>query len=191
MKSGIPRDPALRMLAKLARNNALANYRLAQAVIGLDQSQFEARRESFFPSLKATLNHILVIDRFYIDALEGGTLGPKAWENEEPFDTAQALYIAQRESDATLVTFCDRLTVADLSRPVAIHRQSRIQTERCDDVLSHLLAHQTHHRGQVHAMLSGTPVPPPQLDEFLVSDDAPFRLEELAALGWTETDLGF
>lgn len=191
MKSGIFRDPALRMPAKLARNNALANYRLAQAVIGLDQSQFEARRVSFFPSLKATLNYILVIDRFYIDALEGGTLRPKAWENEEPFDSAPALYIAQRESDEILVAFCERLTASDLSRPVPIHRKSRIQTERCDDVLSHLFAHQTHHRGQAHAMLAGTPVPPPQLDEFIVSDVARFRREELAAFGWTETDLGF
>ncbi|AEQ53366.1 DinB family protein [Pelagibacterium halotolerans] len=184
-------DPALRMLAKLARNNALANHRLAGAVAGLDQSQFEARRVSFFPSLKATLNHILVIDWFYIDALEGGTLGPKAWKNEEPFDTARALCAAQRQSDEKLVALCDGLAAADLARPVAIHRQSRIQTERCDDVLNHLFAHQTHHRGQVHAMLAGTPIAPPQLDEFIVSDDAKFRTGELAALGWTEADLGF
>jgi uncharacterized damage-inducible protein DinB len=184
-------DPALRMLTKLARNNALANHRLAQAVIGLDQFEFTARRVSFFPSLRATLNHILVIDWFYIDALEGGTLGPWAWENEEPFDTARALCAAQRQSDEKLVAFCDALAIADLARPIAIHRQSRIQTERCDDVLNHLFAHQTHHRGQVHAMLAGSPLAPPQLDEFIVSDDAKFRAGELAAFGWTEADLGF
>ena len=144
---------------------------------------------SFFPSLKATLNHILTLDWFYIDALEGGTLGPKAWAIEEPFDTAKALYAAQRASDETLVAFCRGLTDADLARPVSIHRQSRIQTERCDDVLSHLFAHQTHHRGQVHAMLAGTNIAPPQLDEFIVSDDARFRAKELAAFGWTEADL--
>ncbi|WP_421951869.1 DinB family protein [Pelagibacterium sp.] len=191
MKSDAPRDPALRMLGKLARNNALANYRLAGVVAGLDPSQFEARRTSFFPSLRATLNHILVIDWFYIDALDGGTLGPKAWENEEPFDTAPALYAAQRRSDEKLLAFCDGLAGADLARPIAIHRQSRIQTERCDDVLTHLFAHQTHHRGQAHAMLAGTEAAPPQLDEFIVSDDAKFRTEELAAFGWTEADLGF
>lgn len=184
-------DPALRMLVKLGRNNALANHRLAQAVIGLDQSEFTARRVSFFPSLMATLNHILVIDWFYIDALEGGTLGPTAWENEKPFDTARTLYAAQRQCDERLVAFCDGLKTADLARSITIHRQSRIQTERCDDVLNHLFAHQTHHRGQVHAMLAGTSVTPPQLDEFIVSDDAKFRPGELAAFGWTEADLGF
>jgi uncharacterized damage-inducible protein DinB len=33
-------------------------------------------RTGFFPSLRATLNHILIVDLFYVDAMEGGTLGP-------------------------------------------------------------------------------------------------------------------
>jgi uncharacterized damage-inducible protein DinB len=31
-------------------------------------------------------------------------------------------------------------------------------------VLGHVFNHQTHHRGQVHALLSGTSVAPPSLD---------------------------
>jgi len=182
-------EPALRMIAKLAINNALANYRLAKAVARLSQAEFEAPRTGFFPSLKATLNHILVIDWFYIDALRGGALGPKAWENEMPFDTVDALYAAQRTSDLDLVAFCKGLVPEALAAPVAIHRQNRVQTERCDDVLSHLFAHQIHHRGQAHTMLAGTSVPPPQLDEFIVAGDARFRNQELAAFGWDETML--
>jgi len=53
-------------------------------------------------------------------------------------------------------------------------------------VLAHLLMHQTHHRGQVHAMLAGTGVKPPQLDEFLMPSDAPYRVADMAALGWRE-----
>jgi hypothetical protein len=55
--------------------------------------------------------------------------------------------------------------------------------------LAHLFMHQTHHRGQVHAMLSGTAITPPQLDEFLLPADAPLRVAEMAALGWTEAQL--
>lgn len=40
-------------------------------------------------------------------------------------------------------------------------------------------------------MLSGTALKPPQLDEFIVGDDAKARKEEMDALGWTETDLMF
>jgi uncharacterized damage-inducible protein DinB len=55
-----------------------------------------------------------------------------------------------------------------------------------DRLLLHLFQHQVHHRGQAHAMLSGTAVAPPQLDEFFSADDAPLREADLAALGWTE-----
>ena len=40
--------------------------------------------------------------------------------------------------------------------------------ERIGDILAHLFQHQIHHRGQAHAMLSGTSVAPPQLDEFFL-----------------------
>jgi uncharacterized damage-inducible protein DinB len=56
-------------------------------------------------------------------------------------------------------------------------------------VVAHLLNHQVHHRGQAHAMLAGTAVAPPQLDEFLMSSEAHLRQADLAALGWTEDRL--
>ena len=180
---------ATRVFRKLARANALANLRLHKAVALLQPGEFEARRTSFFPSIRATLNHILIIDWFYVDALEGGTLGPRAWENEEPFTVAAELRAAQADVDRRLVKLCDSLTSHDLARTVAVHRGSRIQTDRLDDILSHLFQHQTHHRGQVHAMLSGTSVKPPQLDEFIVGDDRAARATEMAELGWSEADL--
>jgi uncharacterized damage-inducible protein DinB len=50
-------------------------------------------------------------------------------------------------------------------------------------VLSHLFVHQIHHRGQAHAMLAGTRVKPPQLDEFFLAWDAPLREQEVRKLG--------
>ena len=48
-------------------------------------------------------------------------------------------------------------------------RGDHVDTDIAARVLAHLFMHQTHHRGQAHAMLSGTPVRPPQLDEFLLA----------------------
>lgn len=183
-------DP-LRVFCKLARNNRLANFRLHQACFGLSQEALIAPRVSFFPTLRATLNHIYIVDRFYIDALQGGTLGPAAFAQVEPFATVAELRIAQAELDETLIAFVDGLDEDGLAASVNIHRGARIQQDRCDDVLSHLFQHQTHHRGQAHAMLSGTGIKPPQLDEFIVGDDAKARKDEMDALGWTETDLMF
>jgi hypothetical protein len=56
-------------------------------------------------------------------------------------------------------------------------------------VLAHLFQHQIHHRGQAHAMLAGTGVKPPQLDEFFLAEETPLRAEELAALGLREADI--
>ena len=170
----------------MAHNNAWANHRLLNACAKLSDADLQAERVSFFPSLAATLNHNLIVDWLYVDALEGGSLGPKAFENEVPCPTMAALLPAQAAVDRRLVAFCDGLTEAALAAETRIHRQSRIQADRTDKVLLHLFEHQIHHRGQAHAMLAGTAVPPPQLDEFFMTDEAPLRSEEFKALGWSE-----
>lgn len=50
--------------ADLARNNAWSNRRLHAACADLSAAEFAAPRAGFFPSLAATLNHILVVDRY-------------------------------------------------------------------------------------------------------------------------------
>ena len=170
----------------MAYNNAWANHRLLGACSRLTQQEFEALRIGFFPSLKATLNHILVIDWFYVDGLEGGWLGPKAWANLEPCAKVADLQREQAAVDKRLIAVCAALTEPSLNGEVRINRDTRIQFERRDRLLLHLFQHQVHHRGQAHAMMSGTSVKPPQLDEFFSIGEAPLRAAEFAALGWTE-----
>jgi uncharacterized damage-inducible protein DinB len=143
----------------MAYNNGWANHRLLTACMALSQAEFVAPRTGFFPSLRATLNHILIIDHFYVDAMEGGTLGPAAWADREPCETVPVLRSAQRDVDRRLIAVVERLGAGDLNRIVAIHRGDRIQLERIDRLLLHLFQHQVHHRGQAHAMLSATGVP--------------------------------
>jgi len=170
----------------MAYNNAWANHRLLTACGRLDAGAFNAPRTGFFPSLAATLNHILVVDWFYVDALEGGWLGLAAFADEQPFDTPAAVHAAQRLVDDRLIAHCEALTDRSLDEVVKVNRRERVQTERRDRLLLHLLEHQIHHRGQAHAMLSATAVAPPQLDEFFSAAEAPLRAPEFAELGWTE-----
>jgi uncharacterized damage-inducible protein DinB len=171
----------------MAYNNAWANHRLLTACARLTQDEFVQSRPGFFPSLRATLNHVLVIDQFYVDAMEGGTLGPAAWAEPEPCATVAALHTAQAAIDRRLIAVVDHLDDAGLDATVAVHRGERIQPERMDRLLMHLAQHQIHHRGQAHCMLSSTSVAPPQLDEFFSVAEAPLRLPEFTQLGWTET----
>jgi uncharacterized damage-inducible protein DinB len=170
----------------MAHNNAWANHRLLSACARLDRAAFHAERTGFFPSLAGTLNHILVVDWFYVDALEGGWLGYVAFDDEVPCKTVAELQAAQRAVDDRLIAVCDALTPDSLNGDVRVNRGERVQVERRDRLLLHLFEHQIHHRGQAHAMLSGTAVEPPQLDEFFSAGEAPLRAAEFADLGWTE-----
>jgi len=179
----------LQTLRAMAHNNAWANHRLLGACAKLTQAEFEAARTGFFPSLQATLNHILIIDWFYVDALEGGALGPDAWSNRVPCPTVSELRPAQSAVDYRLIIWCESLDEAGVGQIIQVHRGTRVQLERADRLLLHLFQHQIHHRGQAHAMLSSTSVPPPQLDEFFSAAEAPLRADEFEELGWTEAKI--
>jgi uncharacterized damage-inducible protein DinB len=190
--AALPHEPKESHARLVSRNlprhglqQAWANHRLLAACVRLAQEELEATRTGFFQA-RGTLNHILIIDWFYVDGLEGGWLGPKAWADRMPCATVADLQREQGAVDRRLIAVCDALTEQSLGATVRINRDTRVQTERRDRLLLHLFQHQIHHRGQAHAMLAGTRVKPPQLDEFFSVGEAPLRASEFAALGWTE-----
>ena len=189
-------SPLAHHMYTMACNNAWSNHRLLAACAKLSQDEFVAARTSFFPSIKATLNHNLTVDWYYVDALERSFRGQppnldsgRFYEPEEPFDTCAALSDAQHAVDRRLVALCAPLTDADLTRPIAVPRRAGVMQEPATRLLAHLFEHQIHHRGQAHAMLAGTNVKPPQLDEFILRVDAPFRVSDMSSLGWTEREV--
>lgn len=169
----------------MARNNAWANDRLLEVCTGLDAAAFAAPRTGFFPSLRQTLNHLHAVDVFYLDALEETGRGQAVFHPAADVADPATLRAAQAASDARLVGFCDRLTAADLDRAILVARDEGPTHERLDPLLAHLFQHQIHHRGQAHAMLAGTGLPPPQLDEFFLTYD---RHPTVAARGYLPPD---
>ncbi|MGK5080977.1 DinB family protein [Janthinobacterium sp. HLX7-2] len=184
-----------RYVTSQAYNNAWANHRLLQACGLLSPAEFQATRTSFFPTIQFTLNHILTCDWFYLDALERELRGEAPhpdcyvfFEQDEPFTDCAALQLAQRASDTRLIAHCRSLCDADLARPVTILRDTP-QVDTRLRMLAHLFQHQIHHRGQVHAMLAGTRIEAPQLDEFFCASEADERARDFLELGWTETEV--
>src|SRR5947209_17273331 len=135
----------LQALRAMAYNNGWANHRLLTACASLTQAEFETPRTGFFPSIQATLNHILIIDRFYVDALEGGTLGPAAWADPVPCPAVSDLKPAQAAVDRRLIAWCEALDETGPDRIICVHRETSVQTERADRLLLHLFQHQIHH----------------------------------------------
>lgn len=180
----------------MACNNAWANHRLLGACARLTPDDFVAPRTGFFPSIKATLNHNVTVDWYYVDAMEralkGLPVNPAArdfFAPEQPFAACAPLRAAQLAVDRRLIAVCRELDEALLRLPVAILRRTGVEWETFTRLLAHLFQHQIHHRGQAHAMLAGTPVAPPQLDEFFCANEAPLRAAELAELGLSEVDI--
>ena len=163
------------------------NQRLHTAMVLLPLSELNAPRVSFFPSLLATLNHMLVVDLYYVAALRAEPDPEQVWRRFVHASTLPVLTAAQCASDQRLLDVVNALDAAACAREVRLPRGGgRVQRDRVAHVLAHLFMHQTHHRGQVHSMLSGTAVAPPQLDEFLMPSEAHLRTVEMAALSWDE-----
>lgn len=171
----------------MALNNAYANEKLLGAVCELTTQEFAAPRAGFFPSLKATLNHVLFVDRYYLDALYEEGVGKKVYDAQEISKPGE-LKSKQAQEDARLIAFCRDLTDEGARRHVTTDRGDKgVWQERVDSLLLHLFQHQIHHRGQAHAMLSSTRVAPPQLDEFFLEFERdPVAERHLKSAGMTD-----
>ncbi len=176
-----------------AYNNAWANHRLLKACARLSQEELVARRTSFFPSIKATLNHILTVDWFYLEMLERAVSGLPPSENpgrhfdpEEPYERCEEIAREQRAADQRLIALCESIADVQLDTTVSTRRRQGLVHDRLRRILAHLFEHDIHHRGQVHAMLAGTSVKPPQLDEFFCTGEAHLRAQDFVELGFSE-----
>lgn len=148
---------------RLAAYNAWANRRLYAACAALDPAAYHAPRPAFFGSIHGTLNHILVGDRLWQARIRGEVLS-LALDHELCADLP-SLGAARVAEDARIVETVAGLTAERIAAPLhyANVRGDAFATPMAV-VLGHLFNHQTHHRGQVHDLLSQTAVAPPSLD---------------------------
>lgn len=148
-----------------ARYNQWANRLLYAACDALTEKEFAERRPSaFFGSILGTLNHILAGDRIWLARVEGTGHDITALD-QILYDTRAALTAAREAEDQRIIAIADALTPAKLADTLEYTNFAgdALKTP-VDLVLTHFFNHQTHHRGQVHGMLSAADVPPPSLD---------------------------
>jgi len=152
-----------RYYSTFARYNAWANRRLYGACGKLSESDYLKPRASFFGSIHATLNHLMVAVRIGLGRIEGRP--EKLALNQILYGDFTALHVARVAEDDRLIRVVEGIDPARLDQPLDYlnTRGERFRTP-LRIVLGHLFNHQTHHRGQVHGLLSQTPVPPPELD---------------------------
>lgn len=148
----------------LARYNTWANARLYKACAALRDTEYKKTRASFFGSIHHTLNHILVGDRMWLGRVEEVDPGVDRLDALLYEDFAH-LRGARVQEDARIGRVVARYDTADLAAELVYRNVSGVECRTpLRWVLTHLFNHQTHHRGQVHTMLSQTSVAPPPLD---------------------------
>ncbi|GAB4065856.1 damage-inducible protein DinB [Ancylobacter sonchi] len=138
----------------LSLYNAWANQRIYQAAARLSPLQFREDRGTFFHSVHGTLNHLLVTDRIWMKRFTG--LGEIAARLDAIlFEDLDTLERARLDEDARIITFATALDEQALAADIRYANSSGASfTQPLDTVLDHFFNHQTHHRGQVHALLS-------------------------------------
>jgi uncharacterized damage-inducible protein DinB len=135
--------------------NAWCNERLFDAAALVSDADYRADRGAFFKSLHGTLNHLLLGDVIWMNRFTGeGTL-PKRLD-EILYDDFAALRAERYKMDARISRFVGDLTEGDLSRTLRYRTfSSPADIEQpLAPALDHFFNHQTHHRGQAHAILS-------------------------------------
>jgi uncharacterized damage-inducible protein DinB len=148
----------------LARYNRIANERLFAKCAQLDDTEYRKQRAGSFGSIHGLLNHILLGDRRWMGLFESGErVTPPL--NQIQYDDFPALRGARAREDTRIESFFAGLDSSFWNRSFAYtNNQGRDYVETAHVACSHLFNHQTHHRGQVHVMLSQTAVAPPSLD---------------------------
>jgi uncharacterized damage-inducible protein DinB len=148
----------------LARYNRLANERLYEACAGLGNTEYRRQRPGSFGSIHGLLNHLLLGDRIWMDRFQGrGRHTPPL--GAVLFDELVELRAARAEEDVRIILFFDSVDESFLTRSLEyVNNLGRRYVDEVPVAVAHFFNHQTHHRGQVHVMLSQALIAPPNLD---------------------------
>jgi len=145
--------------------NAWANGRLYDAAAKLSDADYRADRGVFFKSMHGTLNHLLVTDRIWMKRFTGVGDAPDRLDAilHERFADLRA---AREGEDRRIVQWMDGLNETRLAGSIRYRRVSSPEEfeQPLMPALDHWFNHQTHHRGQAHAILTGLTGSAPELD---------------------------
>ena len=142
---------------RMARYNRWQNENLYGVADTLSDAERRRDRGAFFGSIHATLNHLLWADRVWMSRLAATP------RTDGGIPQSVSLYAdwndLKRERgafDAVVLDWADRLDTASLAGELTWYSGAIKAEVRKPKwlLVTHMFNHQTHHRGQVHCMLT-------------------------------------
>ena len=147
-----------------AHYNAWANRLLYDACAHLPEAEYLKPRAAFFGSIHGTLNHLLVGDRIWLARIERKPR-PKITLDQILYGDLVALRVARQAEDEHLANVVAGISKRALDQKIAyVNMAGKRQQTPLRLVLGHLFNHQTHHRGQAHAVLTRLTGTAPEMD---------------------------
>jgi uncharacterized damage-inducible protein DinB len=138
----------------MAKYNAWANARLFRMAGALPDELYRKEVGAYFKSLHGTLNHLLVADRIWMRRLTGAGDHPDRLD-ATLFDDLPSLHAARVAEDGRITGFVQGLEESafeEVCDYCTLNGTPQRQARR--EILAHLFNHETHHRGQAHAILT-------------------------------------
>jgi uncharacterized damage-inducible protein DinB len=152
----------------MAKYNAWANARLFRMAGALQDELYRKEVGAFFKSLHGTLNHLLAADRIWMRRLTGVGDHPDKLD-AILFEDLPSLHAARVEEDGRIIGFVQGLEEPAFEEVLEYRTlNSTPQRQRRREILAHLFNHETHHRGQAHAILTVLGVAEPDPLDLLI-----------------------
>jgi uncharacterized damage-inducible protein DinB len=164
----------------LANYNTITNRKLYEVCSQLSDVERKRTRQAFFKSIHGTLNHIMVGDSFACLARKAHATrtAERIWMGRfegkqmpstnldailyEDFDELRSVRVLE---DERIEVFMSKLNQDFFTKTISyVNNQGKLHTDSPNLLLAHFFNHQTHHRGQIHDMLTQTEIAPPVLD---------------------------
>lgn len=152
----------------MAAYNRWQNDNLYSSAEQLSDAERKTNRGAFFGSIHATLNHLLWADKIWMHRFAG-------WDHPRAQDIQNSVHECERwedlksdriKLDTDLVNWADGLDVEALKGMLTWYSKAagRELIKPRSLLITHLFNHQTHHRGQVHVMLTAVGCKPGDTD---------------------------
>lgn len=166
-------DPAY--VQAMARYNAWQNKQIATVLEPVPQAVLLVDRRAFFGSIFGTLNHILWGDMMWMNRFDESCPKPAVGADKHTELTPTiAVWSAERfRMDAQIAAWTKSLRAMDLKGDLSWYSGMTGKTLSMPRALcvAHMFNHQTHHRGQVHAMMTAAGLDAPVTDIVFMPDD--------------------
>ena len=158
----------------MARYNVWQNNQLTEILKGLPAKELTRNVKAFFGSILGTLSHLYWGDHIWMSRFDGGS-APECGIDDSPrlFATLATWCAGRPRMDGRIRMWADRVDNAELAGDIIWYSNlsGKQVTRPMGRAVTHFFNHQTHHRGQVHAMLTAAGSPAPVSDLIFMPEE--------------------